>query len=124
MSGKLILLVDESGSNRKLFSQLLETLGHSIQAIHSRDQALAELDDAEFEVVIANECGFGTQGTLKMVRCKQPSIRTVLITNLPVFKGTKNQHGADAIIDLRVPEEKMAETFKAALAEALANRQF
>lgn len=46
-----LLLADENGLQRRIMSQMLESLGHRVTTAAARDDVLAALDDASFDVV-------------------------------------------------------------------------
>jgi len=83
-----ILVVDDEASIRYTFAKTLERAGYTVQTASSAEEALALLEETEFDVVLSDIRMTGNSGIelLAQVREKYPDTSVILITAYKSFE--------------------------------------
>jgi putative two-component system response regulator len=83
-----ILVIDDESVVRMLVAEILETVGHEVAVADSAEQALALLDDREFDLVVSDVVMPGLSGLelLETVQSRRASLPVILITGAGTYE--------------------------------------
>jgi DNA-binding NtrC family response regulator len=97
-----ILVVDDQESMRTLLRDMLEVIGHEVVLADGGEQALASLQQSEFDLVLSDLNMPGMDGTalLKAIKSTYTQLPVVIITGYGTFHTEKRvmKEGADGYI--------------------------
>lgn len=96
-----ILLVDDNTLGLAARKSVLEELGHRVKTCRSAEEALAEFQQAQFDLVITDFKMPGMNGIelIRQIRALRPSVPVILISGYAEALGlTEASTGADAVI--------------------------
>lgn len=96
-----ILLVDDNTFGLAARKSVLEELGHRVKTFRSAEEALAEFQQAHFDLVITDFKMPGMNGIelIRQIRALRPSVPVILISGYAEALGlTEASTGADAVI--------------------------
>lgn len=114
-----ILIVDDEESIRFTLSSFLEEAGHEVRAVPDCREALAALDEAEFEIVFADiVLGEGNGiDILKYLRSRNSTVQFILITGYPEIETASEavRLGAFDYMTKPVTQEKVLRSAELAL---------
>jgi len=82
-----ILVIDDEDVIRALVMEILETGGHEVTGAESAENALALLEDTEFDLVVSDVIMPGLSGLelLEAVRSRRASLPVVLVTGAGTY---------------------------------------
>ena len=82
-----ILVIDDEDVIRGLVTEILETAGHEITSAQSAENALALLEDNEFDLVVSDVIMPGLSGIdlLEAIRARRASLPVVLMTGAGMY---------------------------------------
>ena len=117
--GKRILVVDDQVSMRETLTDMLEILGYESSSAGNGEEALALLENGEFDLVIAdlNMPRMDWMALLERVKTTRPNLPVVIITGYRTVHTEKKilQKGADGFIPKPCTMKRVKEIVTAAL---------
>ena len=97
-----ILVIDDEDVIRGLVTEILETAGHEITSAQSAENALALLEDNEFDLVVSDVIMPGLSGIdlLEAIRARRASLPVVLMTGAGMYDtlGEAPARGAASVV--------------------------
>lgn len=119
----VILLVDDDVVFQRATERILVHHGYSVVSCTSTEQALAQLQDRHFDVVLTDlhMPGTGGLGLLRAIREHGPRVPVLLMTGQPAVETAVDavEHRARRYLVKPVPEEQLIAAIEAARGESL-----
>ncbi len=122
--GKNILVVDDQVSMRETLTDMLEIFGYESSSAGNGEEALEQLENARFDLVIAdlNMPRMDGMALLERIKAKWPDLPVVIITGYRTVHTEKKilQKGADGFIPKPCTLKRVKDIVNAALKKEVA----